>query len=796
MASLLDPVSRTPLQPSARRSIFNAVWNTDHDEKHFANLADKVQSYFRYYEDQCSQSRITVKSHQDILEVIRCLKDGRENLESIKQKLCPSINPAGDGKDVDAFIALAARLWLMMYIGDIGHSLTPGSTQIMWREETLDDLIGGVFSGRHEIESTVKLEKIFNACNLERVAGIRVSWTNNLADHLLMKDDDTRNIISHAFPPGFVDETLRTLSLLLPPNNQTVRKWFRAKQGRRAKQQERGCLDFKACSCGHLNTAGRQIGEFKYWRDRLVILKQVFDDSEPKKIQQWWNDDRKKVQCPEDLELLHSLILLRNGSLIDPRRRLLTSSSGSGSTKGSGDVVEVPVDSPPTPVSFWDMPSEVQDTESDFMSSTYRVLRSKVAEREVEPGIERLWKLDPSSKESHFARTVALKAYHDKGKSKLLRTPSPEWMAMMRKDREEEQHQRRLKGLKEEAARRAQANRPLLDGLDGLALYCGSGDNEESEEGGEIMSVEDSDGEDIDRQDEVFSVDETSSQSDPGTEGGWQDLCAASIDAYGFGVPFEIRCERAEGVLALELRQRQFPKSFEERRHLQDAASLLLDVRDKALKRHKVAQMLDGDETESEDEVEAEEEVEGKGRVSQPTSNTLAEHLATGSQAVVDGRLVLILNTPRQACLASTSGHVEDSAAAREARLEADRAAMPPPPKVPDAGARHETIPKGSPTAASRKMKAAVQAKTTSENQIEQFIIEASSSLVIPKDVGDGAVKDTSADTETGSAEPRTKRQKTGAMEQKVKKGKAEGPVRSRGGRGRILKKTKKFGEE
>ena len=55
-------------------------------------------------------------------------------------------------------------------------------------------------------------------------------------------------------------------------------------------------LDPKAASCGHLNNAARQIDNFQYWRDRHVILKQGFDDSEPKTIQQWWNDDRKKVQ--------------------------------------------------------------------------------------------------------------------------------------------------------------------------------------------------------------------------------------------------------------------------------------------------------------------------------------------------------------------------------------------------------------------------------------------------------------------------------------------------------------------
>jgi hypothetical protein len=35
---------------------------------------------------------------------------------------------------------------------------------------------------------------------------------------------------------------------------------------------------------------------FDYWHDRLVILKQVFDEAEPSNIRQWWNDRRKRVQ--------------------------------------------------------------------------------------------------------------------------------------------------------------------------------------------------------------------------------------------------------------------------------------------------------------------------------------------------------------------------------------------------------------------------------------------------------------------------------------------------------------------
>ena len=197
MATMLDQISRTPLAPRARREIFNTIWDLNLDEKHFASRTNSLKAYFRYYEDQCAHSRGIEKTHQDALNVIQFLKDGGQTLTIIKQKTFQSTRFAIDEEQIDTLIALAARLWLMLYIGDIGQCFIPASTQIVWREGTLDDLVRTVFSARHELSSTVKLEKIINASNLERIAGIRVSWMSNLADHLLMRDDDTQVILFH-----------------------------------------------------------------------------------------------------------------------------------------------------------------------------------------------------------------------------------------------------------------------------------------------------------------------------------------------------------------------------------------------------------------------------------------------------------------------------------------------------------------------------------------------------------------------------------------------------------------------
>jgi hypothetical protein len=90
------------------------------------------------------------------------------------------------------------------------------------------------------------------------------------------------NILSNLFPRdndgnGLIEETLRTLAVLLPPHNNESKAWFK-------KQAKRWYLDVEATNCQHLKAEDRQIEKFKYWHDRLTILKEAFDDAEPKSV--------------------------------------------------------------------------------------------------------------------------------------------------------------------------------------------------------------------------------------------------------------------------------------------------------------------------------------------------------------------------------------------------------------------------------------------------------------------------------------------------------------------------------
>lgn len=105
-------------------------------------------------------------------------------------------------------------------------------------------------------------------------------------------------INSDIIPEEVLEETRKTLSLLLP---HTTKAWFKKQQERLQKKKwykhdERLHLDPRAGSGEHLRADERSLESFHFWRDRLVVLKETFDDHEPRGIRQFWSDDRNSVQ--------------------------------------------------------------------------------------------------------------------------------------------------------------------------------------------------------------------------------------------------------------------------------------------------------------------------------------------------------------------------------------------------------------------------------------------------------------------------------------------------------------------
>lgn len=190
-----------PLSQATRRAIFIRFWILNRTEAESRFSEGDHTAYFRYYEAQCSgltRGRVFLRrqSHEYLLKIIRYLQNSDTDYQSIVDSLL-SDYPQLDHSLVRPSINTAARLWSLLHIGEEKLAVTPGQKSIKWEDGTLKQCIERCFEFDSEASDPVKLPKTFNAMALDKIANIQVLWTDNLADHLLMRNDDTKVAIFH-----------------------------------------------------------------------------------------------------------------------------------------------------------------------------------------------------------------------------------------------------------------------------------------------------------------------------------------------------------------------------------------------------------------------------------------------------------------------------------------------------------------------------------------------------------------------------------------------------------------------
>lgn len=55
-------------------------------------------------------------------------------------------------------------------------------------------------------------------------------------------------------------------------------------------------IDRQLARCGRLRLDDRQIETYRFWHDRLIVLKQAFDEARLVGLAQWWYDPRNGYQ--------------------------------------------------------------------------------------------------------------------------------------------------------------------------------------------------------------------------------------------------------------------------------------------------------------------------------------------------------------------------------------------------------------------------------------------------------------------------------------------------------------------
>lgn len=195
-------LSRTPLPPATRCAILNKIWFLNQTVTEYRSSEDEHSAYFQYYEVECSgltRGGLLQDQNQDyLLKIIGYIQNSSTEYHSVVDALLLEY-PSLDDSIICASISVAARVWSMLHIGAIEQAVIPGQRPIDWKNGSFKQRVQDCFERDSTMTDIVKLSKAFNAMNLDQMGGIEIVWTSNLADHLLVRDDDTKvNLFHHA----------------------------------------------------------------------------------------------------------------------------------------------------------------------------------------------------------------------------------------------------------------------------------------------------------------------------------------------------------------------------------------------------------------------------------------------------------------------------------------------------------------------------------------------------------------------------------------------------------------------
>ena len=206
MGSLEKPLHQTLLDPQTRKLIVSELWPPPAALPEDSLEELNWDAYFMYYTKQCSHAlhnrgrHVLSRSHQDIIDICGLLRHSTK--DEIKQRLRAGISSGKMENEDDVLensINLAARLVSMMDVG-VFQYMYSGRPELVWSAGTLSQFLTKHFSQPQVLGDTnIKLEKCFTAFNLNRIAGIKIEWTDNLADHLRMVEGDQKvAVFQHA----------------------------------------------------------------------------------------------------------------------------------------------------------------------------------------------------------------------------------------------------------------------------------------------------------------------------------------------------------------------------------------------------------------------------------------------------------------------------------------------------------------------------------------------------------------------------------------------------------------------
>lgn len=293
LTGLLDSHLSSLLRLSceSQQQLLNLCWGTQfHPGRPWDHRP--FEFYFHHYHQYCHKVPDELKTctHRHLCQSIQHVKGGnREACEEAVVKILPAGSSRSLAKEC---IEFAGKAILFIDLSE-------------WRDqETFEQFLARRIACRTKQAVDFRMPRSFNLRTFAEVAGINIQWTRELSCHLEVGESDNVIAVFHCvtvldlyeqselaplFPDRFIEETRRTLSLLLPIADDKAKSWMKSKQ-------QKSKLDPLCASCHHLQASKRHVRNFSFWGERLVIVKEVFDEHQPRGILQVWRDSRNQVQ--------------------------------------------------------------------------------------------------------------------------------------------------------------------------------------------------------------------------------------------------------------------------------------------------------------------------------------------------------------------------------------------------------------------------------------------------------------------------------------------------------------------
>jgi len=331
--SLQDSVTSSTETIELQTTIIRNLWK--HNTQAPSWDSKNWNAFFSYYTDECKSAledqgdNVTIRTHQDILSIAKQLETGWTKESICKELLAYYAQRTQTRSDtelaqmIEGSIRLAVRLVAMVDIGPVSPRCIQGYTPLDWADDrqNLRIFLGEYFTPKASVADFLKFGALFNALNLERYAGLKIHWTDNLNNHLRLVNEDTVLCIFHhvtflrssrrwvrterwqymliddrstIYPVGFLEETLRTLlELLFPSNDMANQKWLRREACSKTTSTH---LDSGLQDLDRLKPYERTLDNFTFWRDELIELKERFEQPHLTSISQLWYDRRNRSQ--------------------------------------------------------------------------------------------------------------------------------------------------------------------------------------------------------------------------------------------------------------------------------------------------------------------------------------------------------------------------------------------------------------------------------------------------------------------------------------------------------------------